>query len=90
MSSTVKVTQEHIDKGISGCPGLCPVAWAMRDVDMADPFVGSQGDIEWRDWETWKHHQCKAPDSVRNFVSNFDDPLRRSYCAPFTFELEEK
>ena len=74
----IKVTQEHIDKGIRGKCRLCPIALAIKDeigkIVMVNVFdVDIDGQV------------IRLPTTAFDFVQRFDADLKVS---PFTFELE--
>lgn len=64
---TVKVTQEHIDKGIACDCEFCPLALALHDMGLTEAIVGVD------DWVP-EHHgdELLLPPKARKFVSAFD------------------
>lgn len=74
----IKVTKEHIDKGVKGSWDCCPIALAIKEqlniesIEVNDELISTQE----RDYRT--------PLSCVNFMEKFDegDPV-----TPFEFEL---
>lgn len=83
----IKVTQEHIDRGIIGDCGECPVALAIREVL---PFSSIQVGNNY--CEIIDHHSSKIvilPDFVLGWITCFDFSLGVSLgVKPFEFELD--
>lgn len=87
MELTVKITGEHIHKGIKGTNDRCPIAIALNeqhprkgvwfvDCDRAETIAGN-------DFEAYE-----LPKKARIFIQEFDEePIM---VKPFTFELTEK
>jgi len=76
----VTVTQQHIDKGVKGSCGFCPIALAIKEAFNTDyVLVASDLDIgeSIRDFPT--------PEEVQQFYCDFD---RGQPVQPFTFELK--
>ena len=78
----VKVSNEHIEKGEVGMPKCCPVALAMKDMGMVDPFVDSMGI---RFSLLGHRHYASTPNVVNDFLYKFDYGRE---VEPFEFELE--
>jgi hypothetical protein len=73
----IRVTQEHIDRGLRCSPGRCPVALALRstlnksvNVGKREAFIGDA--------------IVKLPDAAKIFIHNFDERLP---VKPFEFDL---
>jgi hypothetical protein len=81
----IKVTQEHIDKGIRCSPYSCPIALAVEDYDSSIKFsvgvskINIYGDVS----EPCK--QYRLPEEAREFVDKFDHDF---IVEPFEFELQ--
>ena len=79
----VKVQQKHIDEGVPGEPGLCPIACALEEmghqVRVCSEEVKFQID---RNIE----HTIGLPKEARDFIDAFD---AERICMPFVFELGE-
>lgn len=73
----IDVTQEHIDKGLTGSCSRCPVALALWDVGI--PAV-----VHYDTAETYRD-EIILPVSARAFIAAFDDgePVK-----PFHFDIE--
>ena len=75
----IKVTQEHIERGVVKDCDVCPVALAMQEA-MEDDKV--------RVFSTYietSEGNYITPESVGDFIDNFDEGLP---VKPFEFELE--
>jgi len=84
MSTTVTVTEAHIDAGISGSCSYCPVALALADAfPEADAFVnGATFDIQpWGGGVT----RVNLPGVVEEFIVRFDED---GFGEPFTFTVD--
>lgn len=79
---TIRVTQEHIDKGCPGSNLLCPVAEALKEATGVNWSVGRNagGPLDGTD------RRFDFGDDVGKFTSAFD---RRASVAPFEFELKD-
>jgi hypothetical protein len=78
----IKVTQEHIDKGSKGQSDCCPIALALKDIGCKRPFV-TYSRVSWIFHNSHTKY-CVAPESIFNFVSDFDGGYQVS---PTTFEI---
>lgn len=79
----IQVKQEHINKGIRGDFGSCPIALAIREalsgkyVDVGVGFCKVEGET------------ASLPSEVRRFIVIFDDSIQdRKWLEPFEFELD--
>ena len=84
MSTTVTVTEAHIDAGMSGSCSHCPVALAFADAfPEADAFVnGATFDIQpWGGDVT----RVNLPGEVEDFIARFDED---GFGEPFTFTVD--
>lgn len=80
---TIRVTQEHIDKGHRNSCGKCPVALAMKDAGLGDPQVGVHGFQYLHSDGFWT--TGILPEYVRDFIRHFDGAYSVS---PFEFDVE--
>lgn len=77
----IKVTQEHIDKGVTLDNCLCPVALACKDAGLEQPRVDA-----FTVYVLGKHpYLYSLPRTARIFIANFDD---HEPVHPFEFEIE--
>jgi hypothetical protein len=79
----IKVTQEHINKGISGDMNKCPIALAVLEATHL-PSLSVSTDYVIIDIGTRKLSR-KLPDEVKEFITAFDF---HHLVKPFEFELE--
>lgn len=75
----IEVTQEHIERGIRGACGCCPVALAIHSASNAEVVSVSSG------WAYLDHRGFVLPPHVRRAIDTYDD---QGVMIPFTFELE--
>lgn len=61
----VKVEQKHIDKGIKESPTFCPIALALRDLNI-NTYIGS-------DLLKMRHLTVLLPEEAVKFIEDFDD-----------------
>ena len=81
----VKVTEEHIDEGVKGCPRNCPVALAFWDAGAVDVRIGA-GRADWRmSNDDLRAVSAKLPERVQEFVGQFD---HGEEVEPLEFEIE--
>ena len=85
MTTKIRVTQRHIDSGVSGGSTSCPVALAVREVlgVDADVSVGSYT-LGYRPKNRLDYRLLDLPTRVTDFISRFDKGLE---VDPFEFEL---
>jgi hypothetical protein len=77
----VRVTEEHICRGRRRVANACPVALALTDAGLIDPFVDSDGVLH----RVRGHVVFVAlPDRATRFVNAFDAGL---VVEPFVFAL---
>lgn len=84
----IKVTQEHIQRGLRNSACSCPIALAMAehfgdDLDHNDNVVGC-GFITHYEHGTGKRTSWWAPPEVERFIDKFDGG---GAVSPFEFEL---
>ena len=92
-TTTVRVKQRHINKGLRQCGNACPIALALRDIfPEAGVDVGNTSlevNAEFRDPSTgatdYRLHERKMPPIARRFVHEYDHGYQVS---PFAFEIE--
>jgi len=78
----ISVTQSHIDAGLRGSCSGDPVALAMKESGLAEPWV-SPTELRWK--ENGQVKVVESPPEVLEFIRNFDN-IR---CVDtFDFELE--
>jgi hypothetical protein len=75
----VNVTYNHIDKGIAGDPGLCPIALALRDKGYKYPSVGHILVSGLRE------RSIRMPREVIDWINDFDSDI---LVEPISFELQ--
>ena len=81
MSVRVRVSQEHIDKGMSAVNGEnCPIALALLDMGVEYAFVGKVCVRTDEDW--WR-----LPLDARLFIELFDN-TQGKIASPFEFDME--
>lgn len=80
MLITVKVTQEHIDRGIPADCESCPVALALRDASPGPWSVGAYN----ADYML-SERRIRLPLTVTEWIYRFDGGYGGS---PITFQLE--
>lgn len=75
----IKITQDHIDKGLKRDCHSCPIAWAITEVRHQSYVQVGTNDVR-IDAQVYQ-----LPAKVSRFISNFDDgqPVK-----PFAFNLE--
>jgi hypothetical protein len=78
----VKVTKEHIKKGLQGNCSRCPIALALRDVTGSDCVVGGIT-ATLKDLGICYVYYLSEP--ARNFVYNFDKDRK---VKPATFRIK--
>ena len=76
----IRVTQEHIDKGIRGSCTKCPIALALIDAGLDNPSVGVYY------MRGGGRHLFGCPQIIKNFMTLFDNG---AYAAPFEFEIPD-
>jgi hypothetical protein len=82
---TVRVSQDHINRGISGNCERCPVALALLEAFPEAKSVGVDADlIEIYYQGTVDSDEFGTPEAAAVFISNFDDNI---VGEPFEFEL---
>ena len=80
----VKVMQRHIDKGIGGDCGKCPIALALLDVGFTHVDVDTNNImINYKD----KTYYIDLPDEAVEFIERFDNELPVN---PFSFSIDLK
>lgn len=79
---TIKVTEQHIKKGLRHCEDGCPVALALHDSGYPGALVSQAW---WRPDDKGKD-VVELPFSAASFICKFDDG---DVVAPFEFETEE-
>ena len=73
----VSVTQEHIEHGTTNA-GYCPIALALRDLDVGAPEVSADGITIYG----YRPVDFEVPAEAVQFINDFDKG------EPFEFELE--
>lgn len=83
----VKVTQDHIDRGVRREPCLCPIALALKDLGVDKPNVHFTF-VRWEEWgaDGIFERLClpNLPAGARKFVKLFDEG---ESVKPFEFDL---
>lgn len=77
----IAVTQKHIDFGLAGSCRSDPIALAMLDAGLEEPWV-SPSYLRWK--QGGKTYYDMIPDPVMLFMKRFDNGRE---CGPFTFEI---
>lgn len=77
---TIRVTQEHIDKGIRNDVCLCPVALALKSAGICEPYVtGDEIEVGSASYS--------PPEKVTNFIFKFD---AGESVRPFKFSVPNR
>lgn len=80
----IRVTQEHIDRGIQRDCSECPVALALLDAGFRDPKANAST------LRNGKKFICRTPDKVYDFMSHFDSVYYGDdNPTPFEFEIPD-
>lgn len=79
----IRVTQEHINKGVRGSCRNCPVALAMEDAGIYKPRVG----IDLSGTINDEKYRWFLPKEVARFMHEFDNLTMNE--APFEFEIPD-
>lgn len=79
----IKVEQKHIDFGLRGSCRSDPIAMAMLDAGLDDPWI-SPTYLRWK--EKGKTYYSPVPDMVLVFLKRFDQGRA---AGPFIFELDD-
>lgn len=83
----IKVTQEHIDKGVKGVARKCPIALALKEATHLNASIWLQIHLKPYDWQSgdsYEYDGLTPPDVFRK-LQYFD--LTKE-MQPFTFEID--
>lgn len=81
----IRVTKEHIKKGIRTSPSQCPVARALKAKGLVNVGV-TEDDINWNK-RGGPYQWAATPPTVTEFIRAFD---KKQPVKPFSFQLEVK
>jgi hypothetical protein len=82
----VSVTPAHIERGARSDANECPIAWAMVDAGLEEPYVGINVATWGRlNWEGGRRKRARLPRAAQLFIGAFD---RDEEVEPFEFDLE--
>lgn len=81
---TIRVTKQHIAKGLAHKCTSCPIALAMTDAGLSDVSVGSYDATYFRDGCFFR---VQFPIAISNRIEQFDLGYE---IEPFSFELNPK
>jgi hypothetical protein len=86
MKITLKITQEHIDKGQLTCTH-CPIALSLKDMGYNFPWIEEWGIYIYPDtkYTFADYRNVELPDEVIDWIRDFDMSLP---VTPVEFELE--
>ena len=79
----IKVTQEHIDKGVKNCVFNCPVAIAATEA------FGKPTTANYHTLLVGGKRLHDLPRKVKNFILRFDQYGNAPWVKPFEFEVGE-
>lgn len=80
----VRVTADHIARGVPGFCWSCPIALAIAEsLPGSNPWVVLKIELTYRG----RLYQIETPDEALAFMSRFDNDDNRRTLAPFEFDL---
>ena len=85
MIITIKVTQEHINKGIKNICNKCPVALALNEYFNISSASVSHNYLSVV-MKNWIARRWSTPETVSKFIKNFDTD---NVVTPFEFNINE-
>ena len=83
----IVIEQEHIDKGLTRAPGLCPVALAVLEQTYAKTVSVGIEDVGFLNPEGFPDEWFSLPPDASAFIDRFDKGLS---VYPFSFDLKEE